>query len=92
MRWPKQLFSGQRGVWRWAILDDLFMDVWYGARVLSKNRGLAIVGITSLALAIGANTAIFSLLNGLALRALPVPHPEQLIRFGAQSEPRRARS
>jgi predicted permease len=85
MRWPKQLFSGQRRVWRWAILDDLFMDVWYGARVLRKNRGFAIVGITSLALAIGANTAIFSLLNGLALRALPVPHPEQLVRFGAQS-------
>ena len=85
MRWPKQLFSRQRGVWRWAILDDLFMDVWYGARVLRKNRGFAVVGIMSLALAIGANTAIFSLLNGLALRALPVPHPEQLVRFGAQS-------
>jgi predicted permease len=83
MRWPK--LSGQRGVWRWAALDDLLMDVWYGARVLRKNRGFAIVGITSLALAIGANTAIFSLLNGLALRALPVPHPEQLVRFGAQS-------
>lgn len=79
------MFSRQRGVWRWAILDDLFMDAWYGARVLRKNRGFAIVGITSLALAIGANTAIFSLLNGLALRALPVPHPEQLVRFGAQS-------
>jgi predicted permease len=61
------------------------MDVCYGARVLRKNRGFAIVGITSLALAIGANTAIFSLLNGLALRALPVPQPEQLVRFGAQS-------
>lgn len=61
------------------------MDVWYAARVLRKNRGFTIVGITSLALAIGANTAIFSLLNGLALRALPVPHPEQLVRFGAQS-------
>src|SRR5215472_1948114 len=85
MRWPKQLLSGQCGVWRWAILDDLFMDVWYGARVLRKNRGFALVGITSLALAIGANTAIFSLVNGLALRALPVPHPEQLVRFGAQS-------
>jgi predicted permease len=83
MRWPK--LSGQRGVWRWAALEDLLMDVWYGARVLRKNRGFAIVGITSLALAIGANTAIFSLLNGLALRALPVPHPEQLVRFGAQS-------
>jgi len=70
---------------RWTFLDDLFMDVRYGARVLRKNRAFAIVGISSLALAIGANTAIFSLLNGLALRALPIPHPEQLVRFGAQS-------
>jgi predicted permease len=85
MSWLRQLFSLRGQVWRWPFLDDLFMDVWYGARVLRKNRGFAIVGITSLALAIGANTAIFSLLNGLALRALPVPHPEQLVRFGAQS-------
>jgi len=61
------------------------MDIRYGVRVLRKNPGFATVAITSLALAIGANTAIFSLLNGLVLRALPVPHPEQLVRFGAQS-------
>jgi predicted permease len=74
-----------REVWRWPSFGDLFIDVRYGARVLSKNRGFTIVAITSLALAIGANTAIFSLLNGLALRTLPVPQPEQLVRFGAQS-------
>jgi predicted permease len=74
-----------RKVLNWCSLDDFFMDVRYGLRVLRKNPGFAIVAITSLALAIGANTAIFSLLNGLVLRALPVPHPEQLVRFGAQS-------
>ena len=93
MNWLKQLFSrsplygedDRREVWRWPSLESFFMDIRYGARVLRKNRGFTIVAITSLALAIGANTAIFSLLNGLALRDLPVPQPEQLVRFGAQS-------
>src|SRR5712664_4865828 len=100
MSWLKQLFSRRRQnrlsevfatrqdgrkVLHWPSPDDFFMDVRYGVRVLRKNPGFAIVAITSLALAIGANTAIFSLLNGLVLRALPVQHPEQLVRFGAQS-------
>src|SRR5258706_994874 len=100
MSWLKELFSrrpnnhlsdvsvtdeGSRKVLHWPSLDDLFMDVRYAVRVLRKNPAFAIVAITSLALAIGANTAIFSLLNGLVLRALPVQHPEQLVRFGAQS-------
>src|SRR6266446_1608451 len=100
MSWLKELFSRRpnnhlsdvsvpeedsRKVLHWPSLDDLFMDVRYAVRVLRKNPAFAIVAITSLALAIGANTAIFSLLNGLVLRALPVPHAEQLVRFGAQS-------
>jgi len=100
MSWLKQLFSRRRHnhlsdvsateqdgrkVLHWPSPDDFFMDVRYGVRVLRKNPGFAVVAITSLALAIGANTAIFSLLNGLVLRALPVPHAEQLVRFGAQS-------
>ena len=93
MNWLRQLFSrgplygedDSRQVWHWRSFEGIFMDVRYGIRVLRKNRGFTIVAITSLALAIGANTAIFSLLNGLALRDLPVPQPEQLVRFGAQS-------
>ena len=100
MTWLNQLFSrrprnhhseepapgeGARMVLHWPSLDDFFMDVRYSVRTLRKNLGFAIVAITSLALAIGANTAIFSLLNALELRALPVPRPEQLVRFGAQS-------
>jgi predicted permease len=70
--------------WRWPSLSDTLADVRYAARVLSKDPGFVAVAILSLALAIGANTAIFSLLNGLALRSLPVPRADQLVRFGAQ--------
>ena len=67
------------------LLDGLIQDVRYGARTLRKSPGFAAVGILTLALGIGANTAVFSLLYGLTARTLPVPHPEQLVRFGAQS-------
>lgn len=66
-------------------MSELIHDLRFGARVLRNNPGFTAVAIASLALAIGANTAIFSLLNGLALRDLPVPQPKQLVRFGAQS-------
>jgi hypothetical protein len=53
--------------------------------MLAKAPGFTAVAVLTLALGTGANTAIFSLLDGLALRDLPVPHPEQLVRFGAQA-------
>jgi len=53
--------------------------------MLRKDPGFTAVGVLTLALGIGANTAIFSLLYSLTFRNLPVPHPEQLVRFGAHS-------
>jgi hypothetical protein len=100
MNRPKQWFSHRphsnssetsaaladsRTLWPGPSLDSFFADARYALRMLSKNPGFAAVAIASLALAIGANTAIFSLLNALELRTLPVPSPEQLVRFGAQS-------
>ena len=59
-------------------LDSTWQDVRYGARSLRLNPGFAIVAILSLALGIGANTAIFQLLDAVRLRSLPVARPEEL--------------
>ena len=72
------------GGWE-SLLETCWQDVRFGLRILRKSRGFSIVAIVTLALGIGANTAIFSLLDGLLLRDLAVPHPEQLVRFGAQA-------
>ncbi len=61
---------------RW--LDDFGQDLRYAARMLRKNPGFAFAGVLTLALGIGVNTAIFSLINGLLLHRLPVSNPEQL--------------
>jgi len=60
-------------------LDNLGRDLRYGLRGLFRNPGFALVAILTLALAIGANTAVFSLLDQALLRALPVRDPQQLV-------------
>jgi len=60
----------------------MLQDLRYGVRMLLKHKGFTAVAILSLALEIGANTAIFSLIDALMLRALPVQRPEQLMLFG----------
>jgi predicted permease len=62
-------------------IATLLQTLRYTLRVLAKNPGFAAVAILSLALGIGANTAIFTLINALLLRDLPVQHPEQLVRL-----------
>jgi putative ABC transport system permease protein len=61
------------------MLDAMLQDVGYALRALRGGRGFAAVAILSLALGIGANTAIFSLIDSVILKTLPVAHPEQLL-------------
>jgi putative ABC transport system permease protein len=68
-----------RDVWRWSSVERVWTDVKFGFRILRKNPGFAAVAILTLALGIGANTAIFSVVYGALLAPLPMPHPEQLV-------------
>jgi len=62
---------------RW--LEELRQDARYAMRVLSRGRGFVVVSILTLALGVGANTAIFSVVRGVLLRSLPYPQPERLV-------------
>jgi predicted permease len=70
--------------WGELIMDSLFQDIRYGIRQLFRQRGFSIVAVMTLALGIGASTAIFSVIDAAMLRPLPYPHPEQLVSIGAE--------
>ena len=65
-----------------SLADSIVQDIRYGLRQIRRSPGFATVAIVSLALGIGANTAIFTLINDLLLNQLPVRNPQQLVSFG----------
>ncbi len=75
--------SGDAWGWRW--LEHLAHDVLYSLRQLRLNPGFAAAAILSLALGIGANAAIFQLLNAVRLRVLPVDNPQEIVEIRAES-------
>jgi predicted permease len=68
-----------RDVWRWPRLESFITDLRYGMRMLSKNPGFATVAVLTLALGIGANAAIFGLVDSALLHALPFHDPARLV-------------
>src|SRR5256886_252099 len=68
------------------LLEAFVQDVRYGLRTLRKSPGFTSVAVLTLALGIGANTAIFTLIHGILVKALPVAHPEELYNLGNDQE------
>lgn len=78
--------AAERSRERWGFLplEDIRRDLVYGVRQFVKNPGFTAIVLVTLALGIGANSAIFSLVNTFLLKSLPVSHPEELVRIGIQ--------
>ena len=68
-------------------MDTWMQDIRYGFRTLARNFGFSSVVVLTLALGIGANTAIFTVVNGVLLKPLPYPEPDRLSCFGKGLSP-----
>src|SRR6516225_7776159 len=68
-----------REVWRWPTIEDFLLDVHYGLRTLRHNPVFTVVGLLTIAIGIGANAAVFSVVNSVLLKPLNYPKAEELV-------------
>jgi predicted permease len=80
----KEIYREHRSL---IFIETLLRDIRYASRTMRHNRAFSAVAVLSLALGMGVNTAIFTLVNAFGLRPLPVRNPEELFFVGAESEP-----
>ena len=80
-----------RAAWTWTYLEQLAQDCRYAFRTMAANKTFSMLAILSLALGIGANTAIYSFMDSLLLRSLPVSDPESLAVLNWGAQPHRTR-
>jgi macrolide transport system ATP-binding/permease protein len=84
---PTLVREEARALWSWTLLEQLAQDVRYGIRGMGKNRMFTALAAVSLGLGIGANTAIYSFMDGILLRSLPVNDPASLVVVKWRSKP-----
>src|SRR5438045_2497082 len=67
------------GMWSWVWVENLAQDLRYGVRLVRKEPGFTATAVLALAIAIGANVALFSVVNAILLRPLPYPNADELV-------------
>ncbi|HEY7058132.1 MAG TPA: hypothetical protein VH458_16465, partial [Vicinamibacterales bacterium] len=82
---PLRLREDAMDVWGWRWLEQLGQDVRFGVRTLTRQPAFALAAVGTLALGIGANAAVFSVVSGVVLRPLPFAEPDRLVQITGTS-------
>src|SRR5215218_7461715 len=82
---PLRLREAAMDAWGWRWLEQLGQDVRFTLRTLTRSPGFALTAVCTLAMGIGANAAVFSVVSGLVLRPLPFAEPDRLVQISGTS-------